>query len=233
MKRMNKIVSILCASALTISLVGCGDSTKNEKDKDSSANGKSGTTATVQATEKPSLLPTGTYEMNLPDDIVLEYNGQSVSVVNTTGMALVEKLSIEPTKIYCMADPDDYDKYTNGLPQDYAFKIADDITEDNYMKFADKYYNDDYTDIRLQSVNIGEQNREEIPEVKLFGFGKSTTYEDVYKVLGTPDSIGGDEKGYDLCELQYREIAFGDTTINIYVVFEEEQYEGMHLRFNY
>ncbi len=191
------------------------------------------TETAAQTTEKPSLLPTGTYELNLPDDIVLEYNGKSVSVVNTTGMALVEEFGVEPTDIYVRANANEIDKFTNGLPQEYSFKIEDSMLEDVYLQLNDRYYNDDYTDIRLQSIDIGEQNREEIPEVKLFGFGKETTFEDVYSVLGTPNSIGGDEKGYDICELQYKDVPFGDITLKIYVVFYDQQYEGMNLKFNY
>ncbi len=180
-------------------------------------------TPTPEPKNEPIVLPEGQYDVNLPNDILMEYNGQTTSLLQISCEDLVALFG-EPTTTYESS-------------KEYMY----DFFDKRYVSFQYKRYDKNSDDTRICTLKIDNQNLQKVPKISLMGLNKDSTYEDVYKIFGNPHSMYYDDDDDYVVTLCYggtfsssKDYFFNDNMeLAIRVTFEHNKLVSIALDFIY
>ena len=217
---MKKIIALLLATIMLLAFAGCEKDPNTTKPiiPQTQPSEPSGSITTVPT--EPDDLPTDPsepteptepvhYDPNLPDDIILSLEGKSASVVNKRAQAVFEEMGLKSVD-RAQRDPEDY---PNGVPYIVFYKGED--REGWAFATLEEWFDAECENIHLHRATITFNAYGSPDQMSLLGINKNADREEVFSVLGTPDSeIEEGMKGYVKYSYYWNDFYIGETYID-------------------
>lgn len=217
---MKKIIALLLAAIMLLTFAGCENDPDTTKPvtPQTQPSEPSGSIAT-EPTE-PDDLPTSPsesteptepvhYDPNLPDDIILSLEGKSASVVNKRAKEIFEEMGLKYTTQTQYREED----HKNGIPYTVFYKGED--QEGWSFATLEEWFDADRENVHLHRATITFNAFGSPEQMSLLGINKNANREEVFSVLGTPDSeIEEGMKGYVKYSYYWKEFYIGETYID-------------------